>query len=429
MSDRLTIGSLYAATDGTIEGWIANVRSSGSIVFLQVRDGTGVLQAVVAKDAVSAAVFTAASQLTVESSVRLAGEIASEPRSPSGWEMKVKALEVVQLAAPYPIGKKEHGPDFLLENRHLWIRSPRQTAILRVRDEIALGLREWLHEHDFVLTDSPVLTPTAAEGTTTLFKTDYFGEPAYLAQTGQLYIEATAMALGRVYDFGPTFRAEKSKTRRHLIEFWMLDAEAAFVDFDGSLKIQEALISAVVAQVVKNQAASLELLERDVESLKQVVPPFPRLTYDEALKRLDDAGKKIAWGEDLGANEEEVLSKQFVQPVFITHYPAGIKAFYMKPDPENPKLVLNADLLAPDGYGEIIGGSERIDDYALLKQRLREWKLSEKDYGWYLDLRKYGSVPHAGFGVGLERLVRWICGLEHIRETIPFPRLLNRLRP
>lgn len=429
MSERLSIASLYAATRGTIEGWVANVRSSGSIVFVLVRDGTGLLQAVVAKNAVSAAVFDRAERLTIESSLRVTGAIKAEPRSPSGWEMQVEALEIIQIADGYPIGKKEHGPDFLLEHRHLWVRSPRQTAILRVRDEAALALREWLHDHNFVLTDSPVLTPTAAEGTTTLFKTDYFGEPAYLAQTGQLYIEATAMAFGRVYDFGPTFRAEKSKTRRHLVEFWMLDAEAAFVDFEQNLQIQEALVSAVIAQVVKNQAAALELLERDVENLKQVVPPFPRLTYDEALKRLDDAGKKVAWGEDLGADEEEVLSKQFVQPVFITRYPADLKAFYMKPDPQNPKVVLNADLLAPDGYGEIIGGSERIDDYALLKQRLKDWKLSEKDYGWYLDLRRYGSVPHSGFGVGLERLVRWICGLEHIRETIPFPRLLNRLRP
>ncbi len=426
---RLTIAQLTDPTSGTIEGWLANSRSSGSIVFLQVRDGSGVIQAVVAKDQVDSEIFQAAKTVTIESSIRVTGSIKPEPRSPSGWEMTVERLEILQRADDYPIGKKEHGPDFLLDHRHLWLRSPRQTAILRIRDEVAFQLRRVMREQGFSLTDSPILTPTAAEGTTTLFKTDYFGEPAYLAQTGQLYIEATAMALGRVYDFGPTFRAEKSKTRRHLIEFWMLDAEAAFVQFDENLDIQEQLIRNVVLAVLKNRRADLDQLERDTLKLEAVQAPFRRLTYDAALELLGQHGKHVAWGEDFGADEEAVIASQFPEPIFITHYPAAIKAFYMQPDPKNPKVVLNADLLAPEGYGEIVGGSQRIDDYALLKQRLQDWKLSEEDYGWYLDLRKYGSVPHSGFGVGLERLVRWICGLEHIRETIPFPRLLNRLRP
>lgn len=425
----LTISSLESPTRGTIRGWVANLRSSGSILFLTVRDGTGLIQAVVAKADVPAELFAEAKALTIESAVVVTGDLKPDPRSPSGWEMAVAALTVVQRAAEYPIGKKEHGPDFLLDHRHLWLRSSRQTAILRIRDEIVFALRAWLKGHGFVLTDTPILTPTAAEGTTTLFKTDYFGEPAYLAQTGQLYLEAAAMAFGRVYDFGPTFRAEKSKTRRHLTEFWMLDAEAAFVAFEENLAIQEQLITAAVQAVVRTRAAELDLLERDVEILKAVQPPFPRMTYDQALKELAKAGHKTSWGEDFGADEEAVLAKLYSQPLFVTHYPAEIKAFYMQPDPANPRAVLNADLLAPEGFGEIVGGSERIHDEALLRERLRAFQLPVEEYEWYLDLRRYGSVPHSGFGIGLERVVRWICGLEHIRETIPFPRLLNRLRP
>ncbi|MBI3115675.1 MAG: asparagine--tRNA ligase [Candidatus Kerfeldbacteria bacterium] len=425
----LTIAKLTKPTSGTIAGWVANVRSSGALIFLQVRDGTGVIQAVVAKDAVDAKTFAAAKDATLESSVRITGEVKNEPRSPSGWEMKVVQFELVQKAAEYPIGKKEHGPDFLLDQRHLWLRSEKQSAILRLRDEVVWQLRSWLHAHDFVLTDSPILTPTAAEGTTTLFKTDYFGEPAFLAQTGQLYLEATAMALGRVYDFGPTFRAEKSKTRKHLVEFWMMDAEAAFVDHVGNLEIQEHLIADVIAETVKARLRELEILGRDVSTLAKITAPFPRLTYDEAVARLIKQGSKIKLGDDFGAPEEELISQDYDQPVFIEFFPTTIKAFYMQPHPDHPERVLCADLIAPEGFGEIIGGSQRIDDYELLKKRLREWKLKESDYAWYLDLRKYGSVPHSGFGIGLERLVRWIGGIEHIREAIPFPRLLNRLRP
>ena len=412
-----------------IRGWIYNFRSSGSIVFLQCRDGSGQIQAVVSKQAVSPEAWQICQKMTLESSVCLVGTVREDKRSVSGYELEVSDLSVYQLAEEYPIAKKEHGPEFLMDHRHLWLRSSRQTAILRIRDEVVWQLRKFFHEQGFVLTDSPVLTPTACEGTTTLFETKYFDTKAYLAQSGQLYSEATAGALGRVYDFGPTFRAEKSKTRRHLMEFWMLDAEAAFVEFEDNIKIQEEMLSAVVQSVLQERKAELALLERDTAILDKTKPPFPRLTYAEAVERLHQAGVAMKAGDDFGGDEETLLSKQFDQPVFITHYPTKIKAFYMKPDPTNPDQVLNNDLLAPEGYGEIIGGSQRIDDLKLLEQRLKEQKLPRKDFEWYLDLRRYGSFPHSGFGLGLERTVRWICGLDHIRETIPFPRLLNRLRP
>ncbi len=412
-----------------LKGWAANLRSSGSIVFIQFRDGSGLLQAVVAKNAVSPEDFQAAKSLTIESSLEIEGTAKPEPRAPGGLELQVSALRLIHKAEEYPIGKKEHGPEFLFDQRHLWFRSPKQQAVLRIRDEVVWAMRSFLREQGFLLTDSPILTPNAAEGTTTLFQVDYFGDKAFLAQTGQLYIEATAAALGRVYDFGPTFRAEKSKTRRHLTEFWMLDAEAAFMDQKQNMELQEALLVFVVQSVLKNCSAELEILERDIEKLKAIQAPFPRMTYDEAIKALQKAGSKIAWGDDLGADEEEALSKLNERPVFITHYPTELKAFYMKPDPENPKVVLCADLLAPEGVGEIIGGSQRIDDYELLKSRILEHKLPLKEFEWYLDLRKYGSFPHSGFGIGLERTVRWIAGLHHIREAIPFPRLLNRLTP
>jgi len=416
-------------TKVSLKGWVANVRSSGSIVFVQFRDGSGLLQAVIAKNAVTPAEFETARQLTVESSIKIQGTTAPEPRAPGGLELQVAGLELVHKAAEYPIGKKEHGPDFLLDNRHLWLRAPRQQAILRIRDEIVWAMRSYLRSQGFVLTDSPVLTPNAAEGTTTLFKTDYFGSNAYLAQTGQLYIEATAAALGRVYDFGPTFRAEKSKTRRHLIEFWMLDAEAAFMEFSENLEVQEGLVVAVVQSVLKNCRPELEILERDATKLEKIIAPFPRLTYTEALKILAKNGSDVKWGNDLGADDETILSNLYEQPVFVTNYPTEAKAFYMKPDPNDPKVVLNNDLLAPEGVGEIIGGSERIDDYDLLKKRILDHKLPLADFEWYLDLRRYGSFPHSGFGIGLERTVRWITGIQHIREAIPFPRLLNRIRP
>ncbi|MBU1149294.1 asparagine--tRNA ligase [Patescibacteria group bacterium] len=414
----------YLEEEITISGWVNNVRSSGKILFIQFRDGTGSLQAVVDQKEVGAAVFDSAKTFTNESSISLTGQAKAEPRSPSGYEMLVKNLEIIQVAEDFPIGKKEHGPEFLMDNRHLWLRSPKQAAILKIRDEIVFAMREFFRQEGFTLTDSPILTPTSCEGSTTLFKTDYFGEDAYLSQSGQLYLEATIYSLGRVYDFGPTFRAEKSKTRRHLIEFWMLDAEAAFVEFEENLEIQEKLVSYLVDKVLTNRKKELEILERDTKLLAKVKPPFPRLRYDEVV-----AKQKIKWGDDLGAEEETEISQVYDKPVFITHYPAQTKSFYMQPDPEDQKYVLNSDLIAPEGYGEIVGGSQRIHDYKLLEQKIKEFKMPIDDYRWYLDLRRYGSVPHSGFGIGLERTVAWICGLSHVRETIPFARLLNRLRP
>ncbi len=413
----------------SIQGWAFNFRSSGKITFIQVRDGSGRIQAVVTKDSVSAESWQACEQLTIESSVRVTGTITKDDRSPFGYELQATAIEIIQRADEYPIGKKDHGVDFLLDNRHLWLRSSRQEAILRIRDQIIWAMREFFRQQEFALTDTPILTPTSCEGTTTLFETDYFDEKAYLSQSGQLYLEALAMSLGRVYDFGPTFRAEKSKTRRHMMEFWMLDAEAAFVQLEENLQIQEQLVSYVVQSVLQHRQAELDTLERDTALLKKVTAPFARLRYDDAIVQLQKLGSDIKSGDDFGADDETILMKEYDKPVFVTHYPTKIKAFYMQPDPENPDVALCADLLAPEGYGEIIGGSERIWDYDLLRSRLQDHNLSEKDFGWYLDLRKYGSVPHSGFGIGLERTVGWICGLDHVRETIPFPRLLNRLRP
>ncbi len=426
---RLSDKAAHVGAAVTIKGWVFNFRSSGKIFFLQIRDGSGRIQAVVSQDAVPAETWQACQDLTIESSVIVSGTIAEDKRSPYGYELQATAVELIQRAEEYPIGKKEHGVDFLLDHRHLWLRSARQEAILHIRDQIVWAMREFFRKEGFTLTDTPILTPTSCEGTTTLFATDYFEEKAYLSQSGQLYLEALAMALGKVYDFGPTFRAEKSKTRRHMMEFWMLDAEAAFVQHEENLQTQERLVTYVVQSVLDNCAEELHTLERDTTKLQQVSAPFVRLRYDEAVVKLQQLGSDITHGEDLGADDETRLMQEYDKPVFVTHYPTGIKAFYMQPDPDNPDTVLCADLLAPEGYGEIIGGSERIWDYDLLKARLKEHKLSEKDFGWYLDLRKYGSVPHAGFGIGLERTVGWICGLDHVRETIPFPRLLNRLRP
>ena len=413
----------------TLRGWAFNFRSSGSIYFLQFRDGTGRIQGVVSKKEVNEEIWENCQKITMETSVEISGKVYKEPRSPYGLEMQVKDLKIIHLAEEYPIGKKEHGIDFLMDNRHLWIRSARQQAILKIRDEIIWAIRSFFKKQGFILTDSPILTPTSCEGTTNLFKTEYFGEKAYLAQTGQLYLEALIYSLGKVYDFGPTFRAEKSKTRRHLIEFWMMDAEAAFVEHEENMKIQEKLVCFIVSQILKNCKKELKILERNLEPLKKIKPPFPRITYDEAIKRLQKKGFKIKWGDDFGGDEETAIAEMFAKPVFIERYPAQIKAFYMKPDPENPKLVLNDDLIAPEGYGEIIGGSQRIDDLETLKKKLKEFKLPHKPFEWYLDLRRYGSVPHSGFGIGLERTVGWICSLTHVREAIPFPRLINRLRP
>jgi asparaginyl-tRNA synthetase len=409
--------------------WLYNKRSSGKIQFLQLRDGSGFIQGVVVKAEVPEAVWEAASKLTQESSLYITGVVRADERAPSGFELTVTGIEIIQIAHDYPISLKEHGVDFLMDHRHLWLRTPRQRAVMAIRSEVIRAVTEFFQENGFYKVDPPILTPTSAEGTTNLFHTKYFDEDAYLSQSGQLYMEAAAMALGRVYSFGPTFRAEKSKTRRHLIEFWMIEPEMAFVDHEENLRIQEAFVSHIVQSVLKNCQRELKTLDRDTSKLQNVVAPFPRITYDDAIKLLQEKGSEIKWGDDFGAPDETMIAEHFDKPVFITHYPTEIKAFYMKPDPNRPEVVLCADLIAPEGYGEIIGGSQRIDDPVLLEQRFKEHHLSEDAYKWYLDLRKYGTVPHSGFGLGLERTIAWICGLDHVRETIPFPRMLYRLYP
>jgi asparaginyl-tRNA synthetase len=409
--------------------WLHNVRSSGKIVFLQLRDGSGYIQGVVVKSEVPEEVWTNAKSLTQESSLYVTGVIREEARSQSGYELTVTGIEIIQITQDYPITPKEHGVDFLMDHRHLWLRSPKQRAVMVVRAEIIRAVQEFFDTRGFKLVDPPILTPSSCEGTTELFHTKYFDEDAFLTQSGQLYMEAAAMALGRVYSFGPTFRAEKSKTRRHLIEFWMIEPEMAFVDLDESLRVQEQFVSHVVQSVLTNCRKELEVLERDVSKLEKITAPFPRITYDDAIKFLQDNGHDVPWGEDFGAPHETAIAESFEKPVFITHYPTAIKAFYMKPDPNRPEVVLCADMIAPEGYGEIIGGSQRIDDPELLESRFTEHELSRDAYQWYLDLRKYGTVPHSGFGLGLERTVAWICGLDHVRETIAFPRLLYRLYP
>lgn len=414
----------------TVKGWAYNVRSSGSIVFLQLRDGSGFVQAVVSKQGVDESSWQAASSATLESTVSVTGVVAKHPRQEGTHELQAVSVQLLQKAEEYPIGKKEHGPEFLLDNRHLWLRAPSQWAIQRVRNAIILATYDWFRDHDFVKIDAPIFTPSACEGTTELFEVDYFEDKkAYLTQSGQLYLEAAIASMGRCFDFGPVFRAEKSKTRRHLTEFWMMDAEAAFVEHDGNLQIQEQLIQSIVESVLATCQTELKILERNLEPLTKVNVPFPRLTHAGAVAMLRELGSDIGEMDDLGADDETLLTKQFNQPIFIEKYPAAVKAFYMKRDPADPSRVLNADLLAPEGYGEIIGGSQREDDYMMLLARIREHHLPEQAFGWYLDLRKYGSVPHSGFGYGLERIVAWICGLQHVRETIPFPRLLNRLEP
>lgn len=409
--------------------WLHNKRSSGKIQFLQLRDGTGFIQGVVVKSEVPEEVWEAAKSLTQESSMYVTGTVREEPRSKSGFEMTVTNVEIIQITENYPITPKEHGVDFLMDHRHLWLRAPKQHAILTIRGEIIRAVQQFFDEKGFTLVDPPILTPSSCEGTTELFHTKYFEEDAFLTQSGQLYMEAAAMALGKVYSFGPTFRAEKSKTRRHLIEFWMIEPEMAFVDHEENLKVQERFVSHIVQSVLKNCRPELETLGRDTSKLEKCVAPFPRITYDEAIKFLQEQGHDIPWGEDFGAPHETAIAEKYETPVFITHYPTNIKAFYMKPDPNRPEVVLCADMIAPEGYGEIIGGSQRIDDPTLMEERFKEHELSPEAYQWYMDLRKYGTVPHSGFGLGLERTVAWICGLDHVRETIPFPRLLYRLYP
>jgi asparaginyl-tRNA synthetase len=422
----------HAGGTVTIRGWLYNLRESGKLLFPIFRDGTGIMQGVVSQKE-HPEVFSALKGLPQESSVITTGAIRTEPRAPGGFEMGVSAIEVVQRVAdaePYPIQLKEHGVDFLLDRRHLWIRTPRQAAILRIRAEAERAARNFMDAQGYTLTDAPIFTPAACEGTTTLFEVNYIDEQkAYLTQSGQLYVEALAAALGKVYTFGPTFRAEKSKTRRHLTEFWMLEPEAAYAHLEDMIVLAEGLVSAVVQSVAKNRTRELAMIERDVTSLQKISPPFPRITYEDAIKVLQKAGNPAKWGDDFGGDEETIISKEFDRPVVIHRYPAAMKAFYMATDVARPELSLSFDVIAPEGYGEIIGGGERLADYDTLVRRLREHNLPEESFQWYLDLRRYGSVPHAGFGLGLERTVAWICGTEHIREVIPFPRMLYRVYP
>lgn len=423
----------YVGQEVELKGWLYNKRDIGKVRFILVRDGSGIVQGVMVKNNLPEEVWDKFDDLTLETSLIVRGKVREEKRAPGGYELDVTDIEIFQIADGYPITKKSHGVEFLMDHRHLWLRSKKQWAIMRIRDEIQSAIMDFLREQGFVRIDAPILTSSAAEGTTTLFEVDYHGDKAYLSQSGQLYMEAAAMAHGKVYCFGPAFRAEKSKTRRHLLEFWMVEPEMAWVTFEENLEIQENMVSYIVERVLKNRRNELEILERPIEPLEKVKPPFPRVTYDEAIEMLKKSGdpelEKIEWGEDFGAPHETYISNKFDKPVFITHFPTKMKAFYMQPDPNRPEVVLAADLLAPEGYGEIIGGSERIYDYDLLKQRIQEWGLPEEDYQWYLDLRKYGTVPHSGFGLGLERTVAWIAKLPHIRETIPFPRMLHRMVP
>lgn len=419
----------HVGKEVTLKGWVYNFRSSGKISFLQIRDGSGFMQAIVSQPEVPQKVWEDAQRITLESSVVASGTVSKHPKKEE-YELQLKDLRIVQIADEYPIGKKEHGPDFLLDQRHLWLRSRKQWAIQRVRNTIINATYEWMENNGFIKIDSPILTPAACEGTTTLFELDYFDlGKAYLSQSGQLYLEAAIMSHGRVFDFGPTFRAEKSKTRRHLTEFWMMDAEMAFVEHEGNLKIQEELISHMVKRCLEKNQEELKILERDTKPLEKIKPPFLRMTHAEAVKKLRELGSDIASDDDLGGDDETMLTEKLEKPVFIEKYPAKVKAFYMKRDPKNPELALCADLLAPEGYGEIIGGSQREDDHDILAARIKEHGLPIEAFEWYLDLRKYGSVPHSGFGFGLERITGWISGTRHIRETIPFPRLLNRLTP
>ncbi len=416
-----------------IAGWLYNLRESGKILFPLVRDGTGIMQCVAVKSALPAEVFETVRDLTQESSIIVSGKVRAEPRAPGGYELELDGIEVIQRVPesdPYPITPKEHGIEFLMDRRHLWLRSRRQHAILRIRHEVVRAVRDYFDSHGFTLVDTPIFTPSACEGTTTLFEVNYFDhDKVYLTQSGQLYNEATAMAFGKVYCFGPTFRAERSKTRRHLTEFWMVEPEMAYATLDDVKQVAEELVCYVVARVLENRRAELAVLERDVSKLENVRPPFPQISYDEAVRRLQAKGSPIQWGTDFGGTDETLLSEDFDRPFMVDRFPAAIKAFYMQPDPERPEVVLGVDVLAPEGYGEIIGGGQRIHDLDLLLRRIEEHKLPREAFEWYIDLRKYGTVPHGGFGMGIERCVAWICGLDHVRETIAFPRMLYRTRP
>ncbi len=418
-----------AGKEATLTGWVYNKRSSGKVRFVILRDGTGVIQCVFLKGQVPDAAFELADSVTQESSVAVTGLVREEKRAPGGFELTATDLKLISLAEPYPITLKEHGVEFLMEHRHLWLRSARQHAVLRIRSEIIKAMRDYLDDNDFVLGDTPILTPAAGEGTTTLFPVDYYGEQVYLAQTGQLYNEAIAASVRKTYCFGPTFRAEKSKTRRHLMEFWMLEPEVAFLDLSGDMALAEELVAYAVQRVLAKRKPELATLERDTTKLEAVKAPFPRISYLDAVKLLQDKGKEIKPGDDFGGDEETVLGEAFDRPVMIHHYPAAIKAFYMKRDPQDTSLALCFDMIASEGYGEIVGGSQREDELAELEKRIIENKLPPEAYRWYVDVRRYGSFPHSGFGLGLERTVAWVCGLKHIRETIPFPRMLEKVYP
>ncbi|MCS6805161.1 MAG: asparagine--tRNA ligase [Acidobacteriota bacterium] len=420
----------FVGQEVVIKGWLYNKRSSGKIAFPQVRDGSGIMQCVVVKSNVSEHVWNDVERVTQESSLIVTGTVRAEPRAPGGYELDLSGIEIVQLADPYPITKKEHGIEFLADHRHLWLRSRRQHAIMLVRHEVIRAVRDFFDNNGFVLCDAPIFTPAACEGTTTLFEVNYFEDnKAYLTQSGQLYNEATAAAFGKTYCFGPTFRAEKSKTRRHLTEFWMVEPEMAYATLDDVFDLAEQLIVSIVERVLEKRRPQLELLERNIANLEKIARPFPRISYDEAVQILKDGGLPFEWGGDFGAPDETYLSEQFDRPVMVHRYPAAVKAFYMEPDPQRPELALCVDVLAPEGYGEIIGGGQRTASLQLLMDRIREHNLPLEAFDWYLDLRKYGSVPHAGFGMGIERCVAWLCGLQHIREAIPFPRMLYRLKP
>jgi asparaginyl-tRNA synthetase len=426
----------YVGQQVIIRGWLYAKTDKGRLQFLQVRDGTGIVQAVAFKKEVTPEVFERAQQVTQESSIVITGTVRADARAPGypgGYEVGLSEIEIVQLAHEYPITPKEHGIEFLMDHRHLWLRSTRQWAILRIRATVIKAIRDWLDDHGFLLVDTPLLTPAAAEGTTTLFELDYFGTPAYLSQSGQLYNEATIGAFGRTYCFGPAFRAEKSKTRRHVTELWMVEPEAAYVELDECMEIEEQLVSYIVQTTLAERRTELDIIERDVSRLERIVPPFPRVPYDQAVEVINDLGRdqgvSIEWGEDFGAPHEALLSGQFDKPVFVHHYPTAVKAFYMAQEPERPEVCRSVDMLAPEEYGEIIGGGERSGDPEFLQRQIEAHNLPKDAYRWYLDLRRYGGVPHSGFGLGVERTVNWICSLPHIRESIAFPRMLGTIYP
>jgi asparaginyl-tRNA synthetase len=419
----------YEGNEVTLRGWVYNKRSSGKLQFILLRDGTGITQCVAFKGNFSPEQFDALDKLTQESSIEIQGKVRKDTRSPGGYELDVTGFTIIQLTENYPITPKEHGTAFLMENRHLWLRSARQHAIIKIRHEVIKACRDYFDDLGFTLVDTPIFTPNACEGTTTLFETQYFDQVAYLTQSGQLYNEATAAAFGKVYCFGPTFRAEKSKTRRHLMEFWMVEPEVAYANLEDTMQLAEGLICFILERVLTKRKAQLEVLERNTSILEKISKPFPRLSYDEAVQKMQAAGSEIQWGGDFGGGDETILSQQYSSPVMVHRYPSDVKAFYMQPDPERPEVALCVDVLAPEGYGEIIGGGQRIHDHAVLMQRLKDHNLSIEPFQWYLDLRAYGTVPHAGFGMGIERVVAWICNLNHLREAIAFPRMLYRIYP